>query len=404
MPIYNFTGTNSLGQTIKGTIEALDEREARLEIRRRLDLRPQTVSRSWRHWNVRLRGTKVEPKDLVSFTFMFAALVRAAVPLDQALKILMEQTEHPTLRQAIQRLVVDVESGHTLRSAMAAQPKVFPTLYTNMIGAGEHAGSLETMLGRIAVFLEKTEHIRARVRGALTYPIVLLVVAAIAVGILLAFVVPQFVLIFEEAGVDLPLPTVIAVAASNFLREQWPALAAGAAGLAGLLRYLRRVPGFVMARDQVLLRLPIFGPLMLKAGIARFTRTLATMVGSGVGIVEALEQTADVAGNIRVSNAVRAAQASVVTGSNIAQPLRASGVFPPMVVSMVAIGETAGSLDSMLDNIADYYEMETNRTIDGSLKLIEPAMLVGLGIVIALIVGAVYLPMFDMMSAVANSG
>ena len=346
-------------------------------------------------------GTGIRTRDIVIFTRQFATMINSGLPLVQSLDILAEQTENQHLRKVIQDVLYDVESGHTLADAMGKHPKVFTELYVNMVAAGEAGGILDTILLRLATFLEKNDALVRKIKGAMIYPAVIFTVAGMAVIILLIFVIPTFQNMFDQAGVDLPLPTLIVIGASDFLQNFWWAVAGGVVILIFGVRQIYRTDAGRLAIDRVLLGLPIFGDLQRKAAVARFTRTLGTLVSSGVSILEGLEITAKTAGNRVIHDAVMNSRASIAGGETIAGPLKESGVFPPMVVQMINVGEQTGGLDEMLTKIADFYDEEVDAAVEALLSAMEPIMIVVLGVVVGGMIVAMYLPIFDMINTVA---
>jgi len=346
-------------------------------------------------------GTGIRTRDIVIFTRQFATMINSGLPLVQSLDILAEQTENQNLRKVIQDVLYDVESGHTLADAMGKHPKVFTELYVNMVAAGEAGGILDTILLRLATFLEKNDALVRKIKGAMIYPAVVFSVAGMAVVILLIFVIPVFQDMFESAGVPLPLPTRIVIGASAFLKAYWWAVGAGIIGLVFLTRQVYQTDGGRLAIDRFLLKIPIFGDLQRKAAVARFTRTLGTLVSSGVSILEGLEITAKTAGNRVIHDAVMGSRASIAGGETIAGPLKESGVFPPMVVQMINVGEQTGGLDEMLTKIADFYDEEVDAAVEALLSAMEPIMIVVLGVLVGGMIVAMYLPIFDMINTVA---
>jgi type IV pilus assembly protein PilC len=346
-------------------------------------------------------GTGIRTRDIVIFTRQFATMINSGLPLVQSLDILAEQTENQYLRKVIQEVLYDVESGHTLADAMGKHPKVFTELFVNMVAAGEAGGILDTILLRLATFLEKNDALIRKIKGAMIYPAVVFSVAGMAVIVLLIFVIPVFQDMFASAGVLLPLPTRIVIGMSDFLQNYWWAVTAGIIGSIFMIRQVYRTDGGRLAIDRILLGIPIFGDLQRKAAVARFTRTLGTLVSSGVSILEGLEITAKTAGNRVIHDAVMDSRASIAGGETIAGPLKESGVFPPMVVQMINVGEQTGGLDEMLNKIADFYDEEVDAAVEALLSAMEPIMIVVLGVVVGGMIVAMYLPIFDMINTVA---
>lgn len=345
-------------------------------------------------------GSGVSTRDIVIFTRQFATMINSGLPLVQSLDILAEQTENQSLRKVIQEVLYDVESGNTLADALGKHPKVFTELYVNMVAAGEAGGILDTILLRLATFLEKNDALVRKIKGAMIYPAVIFTVAILAVVVLLVFVIPTFQNMFESAGIPLPLPTQLVINMSSFLQGYWWALGAGVVALIFLLRQTYQTPAGRLAIDKLLLNLPILGDLQRKAAVARFTRTLGTLVSSGVSILDGLEITAKTAGNRVIHDAVMGSRASIAGGETIAGPLKESGVFPPMVVQMINVGEQTGGLDEMLTKIADFYDEEVDAAVEALLAAMEPIMIVVLGVVVGGMIVSMYLPIFDMINAV----
>lgn len=343
---------------------------------------------------------RIPLRDVVIFTRQFATMVNAGMPLAKALDVLSTHTEHPALASVVRRVVRDVESGRALADALAAHRTVFSELYVNMVAAGESGGILDTILGRLATFLERSDALTRKVRSAMIYPAVIVSVAIVAVVVLLMVVVPVLQGMFASAGLALPLPTRVIIALSVAVQDRWWMLALSIAGAVMAMRTWSATRRGRFTVDRLLLSVPILGDLVRKAAIARVTRTLGTLLGAGVSILDGLEITAQTSGNRVIQAAITQARASIIGGATIAAPLARSGVFPPMVLSMIAIGEQAGSLDEMLRKIADFYDGEVDVAVSGLLALMEPALIVALGVVVGGIVVAMYLPIFDMMNVV----
>src|SRR5690606_27362996 len=318
----------------------------------------------------------------------------------QSLSILAEQTENPRFATIITAVLNDIQAGQTLADAMKRHPKIFTDLYVNMIAAGEAGGILDVILDRLAVFLEKNDALIRKIKGAMTYPDVMLFVVIAASTILLWKVVPVFAGIFTDAGMALPMPTMVVLSISEFLQNYIHFLVMGVIAFAFMLRQYYRSSGGRLVLDRLLLRTPVLGSLIRKAAVSRFTRTLGTLVSSGVSILEGLEITARTAGNRVVHDAVMRSRASIAEGATISDPLKASGVFPPMVVQMINVGEQTGGLDEMLSKIADFYDDEVDAAVSALTSVLEPIMIVVMGVVIGGMVVAMYLPMFDLIQTV----
>ncbi len=345
-------------------------------------------------------GKPIKTRDVVIFTRQFSTMINSGLPLVQALTILAEQTDNKSLAEVTKKVVFDVESGNTVADALSKHPKAFTNLYVNMVAAGEAGGILDTILMRLATFLEKNDALVRKVKGAMIYPTVIMSVAAIAIIVLLLFVIPVFESMFASVGQALPLPTRIVIGASRFLKSYWWVVFGGAAGAAFLLRRYYASSSGKLVIDRLMLKMPVLGDVLRKSAVSRFTRTLGTLISSGVSILEGLEITAKTAGNRVIQDAIMASRASIAGGDTIAQPLQKSKVFPPMVISMIAVGEQTGGLDEMLSKIADFYDEEVDAAVSNLLSLLEPIMIVFLGVVVGGMVVAMYLPIFDMINAV----
>jgi type IV pilus assembly protein PilC len=343
---------------------------------------------------------KVKTRDIVIFTRQFATMINAGLPLVQSLGILAQQTENKTLAEVTKAVVYDVESGNTLADALAKHPRAFSSLYVNMVAAGEAGGILDTILLRLATFLEKSDALVRKVKGAMVYPGVILTVAAAAIVILLVFVIPTFQNMFASVNMELPLPTRIVIGMSQGLLHYWWVILGVIGGIAFAIRQYYATSNGRKQIDGMMLRAPVLGDILRKSAVSRFTRTLGTLVSSGVSILEGLEITAKTAGNRVIHDAVMASRQSIAGGDTIAAPLEKSQVFPPMVISMIAVGEQTGGLDEMLSKIADFYDEEVDVAVGALLSLMEPAMIVVLGVIVGGMVIAMYLPIFDMMNAV----
>jgi type IV pilus assembly protein PilC len=342
----------------------------------------------------------IKTRDVVIFTRQFSTMINSGLPLVQALTILAEQTDNKALAEVTKKVVFDVESGNTVADALSKHPRAFTNLYVNMVAAGEAGGILDTILLRLATFLEKNDALVRKVKGAMIYPAVIMSVAAIAVVVLLIFVIPVFAGMFASAGQALPLPTRIVIAASGFLRSYWWII--GAIIIVGGYAFNKyyATPSGKLVIDRFMLRMPVLGDVLRKSAVSRFTRTLGTLISSGVSILEGLEITAKTAGNRVIQDAIMQSRSSIAGGDTIAQPLQKSKVFPPMVISMIAVGEQTGGLDEMLSKIADFYDEEVDAAVSNLLSLLEPIMIVFLGVVVGGMVVAMYLPIFDMVNAV----
>ena len=398
MPVFEYTARNVKGEIVqnKGEFATRDDVLAHLRKNRLVVVQVREAPKAFK---IRF-GPGIKTRDVVIFTRQFATMINAGLPLVQALDILAQQTENKILADVTRQVVYDVESGHTLADALRKHPKAFSDLYVNMVAAGEAGGILDTILVRLAQFLEKNDAIVRKVKGAMVYPAVILSVAVIAISVLLIFVIPTFQNMFASVNLELPLPTRIVIGLSNLLKNYWWAfLASMGAIVFGINRYYQTAPGRLQI-DGMLLRLPVLGDVLRKSAVSRFTRTLGTLISSGVSILDGLEITARTAGNMVIHNAVMESRASTAGGETIAQPLAKSKVFPPMVISMIAVGEQTGGMDEMLSKIADFYDDEVDAAVGTLLSLMEPIMIVVLGVIVGGMVVAMYLPIFDMVNAV----
>jgi len=343
-------------------------------------------------------GKKVKTRDVVILTRQFATMINAGLPLVQALDILAKQSDNKILQSTLQDVLYDVESGHTLADAMRGHEKVFTPLYVNMVAAGETGGILDTILLRLSVFLEKAEALARKVKGAMIYPMVIGFVALSAIIILLLFVIPTFQQMFASFDQVLPLPTRIVIMASDTLQSYWWAMGGGVVATVFLFKRWIATSSGRLTFDRILLRLPIFGNLARKGSVARFTRTLGTLLASGVTILDGLEITARTSGNRVIHDAIMDSRSSIAGGESISEPLRVSGVFPPMVTQMINVGEETGDLDGMLTKIADFYDEEVDAAVESLLKAMEPLMIVVLGTVVGGMIVAMYLPIFGIIN------
>jgi type IV pilus assembly protein PilC len=399
MPMFEYTARNTTGQIQKGQLDVASKEDVSAYLRKnRLIL--VSVREAPKQISLSLGAGRVKTRDIVIFTRQFATMINAGLPLVQSLNILAAQTENKTLREVTKAVVYDVESGNTLADALSKHPKAFSDLYVNMVAAGEAGGILDTILLRLAAFLEKNDALIRKVKGAMVYPGVIITVACAAIAILLIFVIPTFQNMFSSAGLELPLPTRVVIMASDFLIGYWWAMILAVAGMIFAIRSYYGTPSGRRQIDGGLLRSPVLGDVLRKSAVSRFTRTLGTLVSSGVSILEGLEITAKTAGNTIIHDAVMESRNSIAGGETIASPLEKSKVFPAMVISMIAVGEQTGGLDEMLSKIADFYDEEVDVAVSALLSLMEPAMIVGLGVIVGGMVIAMYLPIFDMMNAV----
>lgn len=404
MPVFMWKGRTLAGETQSGELSVETQAEALTQLRRKRII-PQFVREKPKSLSLKLAlsaGGSVSTRDLAIFTRQFATMITAGLPLVQCLDILSQQSDSAALRKIINDVRTDVESGTTLAEALGKHPKVFDNLFVNMVEAGEAGGVLDDILLRLATYIEKAEALRRKVKAAMTYPTVVLVVAVGTTTFMLLFIIPTFAKIFKDFGGELPLPTAIVMTMSEFLRSYWYLLFAGVAGLMVAFNRFNATDKGEMIVDTIKLRMPILGDLLKKAAIARFTRTLGTLISSGVPILTGLEITARTAGNRVIQEAVLATRASIREGQTIAAPLKQSSVFPPMVVQMIAVGEETGALDEMLNKIATFYDDEVNTAVDTLTSIIEPVMIVVMGLLVGGMVVAMYMPMFKLINVVAG--
>jgi type IV pilus assembly protein PilC len=409
MPTYVFKGRNRLNEIVVGERVA-DNRDALRQILRREQVTLTSVKEKGREIGIPKIGgrKKVKAKDLSIFTRQFSVMIDAGLPLVQCLEILAQQQENKYFQQILLQVRQDVEEGSTLSAAMARHPRVFDQLYSNMVEAGETGGILDLILQRLSTFIEKIVKLKRDVISALIYPVAVIVLAIAAVAVIMVVVIPQFQNIFLGLlgpGEQLPLPTRIVVGISNFLAG-WGGLAVLVAvigAVVGIRFYYKTTSGRKVI-DRILLKLPVFGKILQKIAVARFSRTLSTLLSSGVPILQSLDITARTAGNIVIEEAIISVRNGVERGENFVDPLRATEVFPNMVAQMVGIGEQTGALDAMLGKIADFYEQEVDAAIANLLTLMEPLLIGFLGVTIGSIVVAMYLPLFTLIGKLSNAG
>jgi type IV pilus assembly protein PilC len=397
MPAYVWKGKTRDGKAVSGERVA-DNKEAVMALLRRDQILVSSVKEKGKEMVLPKFGGSVPSKDLAIFVRQFSVMIDAGLPLVQCLEILGSQQENKTFAKILQQTRMDVEGGATLADAMRKHPKAFDDLFVNMIAAGEAGGILDTILKRLATYIEKAVKLKSQVKGAMVYPIAVISIAGIVIAVILWKVIPTFAAMFEGLGAELPLPTRIVIAMSNWFVRLLPFMVVfGIAGTFLFKKYYATYSGRRMV-DRMILKLPIMGILMQKIAVARFCRTLATLMASGVPILDGLEITARTAGNAIIEDAIMAVRKGVESGLTVAQPLKESGVFPPMVVQMIGVGEQTGALDAMLSKIADFYEEEVDQAVANLLTLMEPVMIAFLGVTVGGIVISMYLPLFDLIS------
>lgn len=399
MSKWVYKGRTTAGKEVTGEVDAGSKEEAEVLLRKKR-IRATQLKKKPMELKLSLSGGGVPLKALARFTRQFSAMTSAGLPLIQCLDILKEQTENENLRNAIAQVAADIQGGGTLADSLSKHKKIFSDLYCHMIAAGEAGGILDTILLRLAEYQEKADALRRKIKGAMTYPVIVAIVAMIAVIVLMVFVVPIFQGMFDEGGAKLPLPTVIVVGISNFIR-QWVVAILAAMGFAAfaLYRYYQTDKGRLKC-DQFLLKSPVLGDLERKSCISRFTRTLGTLLNSGVSIIDALQVTGKTSGNKVLEIGIYKTLESISGGQTIADPLRATGVFPPMVIQMIAVGERTGGLSEMLIKISDFYDDEVDAAVETLTSMIEPMVIVVLGSIIGGVLVAMYLPMFEMAGTI----
>ena len=399
MPVFAYAGRGVAGQTARGELNAADRDAAIVQLRSQ-GVTVATIEEKKKSKAFGEKKQKITDKDLVVFTRQFATMIDAGLPLVQCLEILSAQTDNKSLGKVLTEVKLDVESGSTYADALKKHPKVFDSLYCNMVRAGEAGGMLDTILQRLAKQMEKNAKLKAQVKSAMYYPAAIIIVAVIVVTVLLVWVIPIFAKMFSDFGGSLPGLTQFVIDLSLFVQKYIIFIAIGA-GVGGW--FLKRYYGTPAGRlkiDGFALKLPVMGDLIRKISVSRFTRTFGTLIQSGVPIMESLEIVARTAGNLVVENAIMAARTSVGEGKTLAEPIGKTGVFPPMVVQMISVGEATGALDAMLAKIADFYDDEVDAAVAALTSLLEPALMVFLGTVIGFIVIAMYLPIFKMASTI----
>ncbi|HQR17090.1 MAG TPA: type II secretion system F family protein [Gemmatimonadales bacterium] len=400
MPLFEYTAKNATnGQIMKGQMQAQTRDEVVGHIRKnRMIL--VSIREAPKQMKFSLGQPGIKTRDVVIFTRQFATMINSGLPLVQSLSILAAQTENKALKEVTKQVVFDVEAGNTLADAFSRHPKAFSGLFVNMVAAGEAGGILDTILLRLATFLEKNDALVRKVKSAMIYPAVIMSVAAIAITVLLIFVIPVFQSMFASVNMELPLPTRVVIGMSEFLIGYWWAILGAIIGTVFLIRQYYATPDGHRNIDRMMINSPVLGDVIRKSAVSRFTRTLGTLISSGVSILDGLEITAKTAGNRVIHDAVMESRNSIAGGETIAAPLERSKVFPPMVISMIAVGEQTGGLDEMLSKIADFYDEEVDVAVGALLSLMEPVMIVVLGVVVGGMVVAMYLPIFDMMNAI----
>ncbi len=399
MPIFEYKGKTLAGTSVSGELKAKDRNELEKLLRNNKILVSSVIKKS-SSINLSFGRKKIKKVHVSRFTRQFATMIGAGLPMVQCLEILAQQSDSAEMRKVISQVKESVQAGTTLAEALSRHKKTFDDLYVNMVDAGEIGGALDTILIRLAVYREKADALVRKVRGALIYPAVILVVAIGVTTLMLTYIVPIFAKMFSGVGAELPGPTKFVLGLSQFLRANF---------LAGLIFFVLAAVGFRfyvrtdqghLTTDKLLLKLPLIGDLLRKSAISRFTRTLGTLISSGVSILEALDITAKTAGNKVIQNAIKKSVVSIAEGETITQPLKETGVFPPMVTQMISVGEKTGGLDDMLNKIADFYEEEVDAAVSALTSIIEPVVIIFMGVIVGGILISMYLPMFDIIGKI----
>jgi type IV pilus assembly protein PilC len=399
MPTFEWKGTARNGQTQTGVLVA-DSKDAVITTMRRQQIVVTAVKEKGKEIALPKFGGGVPPQSIAIFTRQFSVMIDAGLPLVQCLEILGSQQDHKVFKRVLIQVRQDVESGSNLADAMRKHPKVFNDLFTNMVAAGEAGGILDTILQRLATYIEKSVKLNSQVKSAMIYPVAVISIACIVVMVILWKVIPVFASLFASLGAELPLPTRVVIYLSNFIGDFWWLVTILIiAGIYAVRKYHETYKGKRVI-DGLMLRMPVIGMLLRKIAVARFCRTLSTLTSSGVPILDGLQITARTAGNSIIEDAIMATRKSVEEGKTISEPLGDTDVFPPMVVQMIAVGEQTGALDTMLSKIADFYEDEVDLAVAGLMKLLEPVLIAFLGVAIGGIVIAMYMPMFSLISQI----
>lgn len=401
MPVFVWKGRSATGASASGEITAASQADVVAQLRQKKII-PTSIKIKEEKKGFSLFGMRVSKRALAVFTRQFSTMLNAGLPLLNCLEILGKQTESAGLKRVLADVRADVEGGLSLADALRRQPKVFDNLFVNMVESGETGGALDTILQRLATYLEKSVALQRKIRGAMIYPAIITVVAIGAIAVLLIFVIPIFAKMYEGVGRELPAMTQLVIKMSNFMKVAALPILIGLIALFTIIRRWHKTESGARSMDPLLLKLPVFGDLMRKQAIARFARTLSTLLKSGVPIIDALEITAKSAGNWVIEDAILKARVSIKGGENIADPLSKTAVFPPMVTQMVAIGEASGGLDDMLEKVADFYDAEVDQAVENLTNALEPIIMVFLGGVVGFLVISMYLPIFQLAGTIAE--
>jgi type IV pilus assembly protein PilC len=408
MATFAYEGRTASGETRSGTVQADSVDAARTRLRQ-MQINPTSVAKKGGLLDAEITiptpafmKPKVGTKDLVIFTRQFATMIDSGLPLVQCLDIQAKQAPNPTFREQLWTIKETVESGATFADALRKFPETFDELYRNMVAAGEVGGILDTILNRLAVYLEKADKLKRQIKGAMMYPAITLVVAFVVVAVLLLKVIPTFETMFAEFGSSLPAPTQFVIDMSKWMQANFVFLVAIIAGTFFSIRYFYKTPPGHLLIDKIMLKSPVFGDLLTRVAVARFCRTMGTMIASGVPILEALDICGRTSGNKVIENAVMSVRDSIAEGRNISDPLSETGVFPEMVCQMIHVGEATGAIDVMLNKVADFYEEEVDQGVENLTSMIEPIIMVFLGVIIGGLVISMYLPIFSMASSIGG--
>ena len=397
MPVFVWEGKLADGTVKKGEVDAESKASVNSVLRRQRIIPIKIKSKPKK---IILFKQKVKTKELVIFVRQFATMINAGLPLVQCLEILGIQQENAEFKRILITIRQDVEGGSTFADALKKHPQVFDVLFVNLVAAGELGGVLDVILNRLALHMEKAEAIKGKVKSAMVYPIIVVCVAVIVVAVLMIFVIPTFSEMFLSFGGTLPAPTLIVIGMSNFFRGYWWVMACIIVGFLAAFKYASKVPKIRYQMDRIILKLPLFGPLLRKVAVAKFSRTLSTMISSGVPIMDGLEITSKSSGNMVIEEGIKNVRQAISEGKPMAEPLEATGLFPGMVVQMVSVGEATGALDNMLSKIADFYDEEVDAAVSALTASLEPLLMVFLGGTIGFLVVAMYLPIFKMGAVV----
>jgi type IV pilus assembly protein PilC len=400
MPKFSWEARSKSGAPQKGEMDAANAAAAEAQLKK-FGFTGITIKEQGKAIKLGFGG-KIETKDLVVFTRQFATMIDSGLPLVQCLEILASQQENKIFKAMLYKVKEDVESGSTFADALKKHPKAFDELYVNLVAAGEVGGILDTILNRLAAYIEKAMKLKKQVKGAMVYPITIMSIAVIVIGVILVFVIPTFAKMFADFGGDLPAPTKFVIALSNFFKHYIVVMIVAFFALSSAFKKYYATPKGRKTVDTLVLKLPVMGPLIRKVAVAKFTRTLGTMISSGVPIMDGLEIVAKTAGNKVVEEAIFKVRQAISEGKTIAEELGKSGVFPPMVVQMISVGEATGAMDTMLNKIADFYDDEVDDAVGALTSMMEPMLMVFLGTTVGGLVVAMYLPIFKLAGAVGG--